>query len=161
VLFSVLHGISGGFDELINAQSDTRLRVQSRLSYTQWIPLAMRSHLERVPGVTAYFAGYYQDPKNQLGATARDIAAMLRLYPELELPAAQREAMLRNPTGLLVGETVARKYGWKVGDRVAIGTPIWRHPDGTHDCTFTIEGIYRYKNSSLGRRGLDELQIFR
>jgi putative ABC transport system permease protein len=159
VLFSVLHGISGGFDELINAQSDTRLLVQSRLSYTQWIPLAMRSHLERVPGVTsvvvtAFFGGYYLDPKNQIGATARDVAAMLRLYPELELPATQRQQMLNTPTGLLVGETMARRYGWKVGDRIAIGTPLWAHPDGTYDWNFTIEGIYRYKNSAFPADGV-------
>jgi putative ABC transport system permease protein len=159
VLFAVLHGISGGFDELINAQSDARLRVQSRQSYTQWIPLAMRSHLERVPGVTtiavtAYFGGYYQDPKNQIGATARDIAAMFKLYPELQLPAAEREAVLDTPTGLLVGEAVAHRYGWKVGDRVAIGTPIWQHRDGTRDWNFTIEGIYRYKNTSLSADGV-------
>ena len=159
LLFSVLHGISGGFDELINAQSDTRLLVQSRLSYTQWIPLAMRSHLERIPGVTAvavtaYFAGYYQDPKNQLGASARDIAEMIKLYPELELPVAEREAMLHTPTGLLVGEKVAHRYGWKVGDRVAIGTPIWRHPDGTRDWNFTIEGVYRYKSTARSAEGV-------
>jgi putative ABC transport system permease protein len=159
VLFAVLYGVSGGFDELINSQSDTRLRVQSRLSYTQWIPLAMRSHLEQIPGVTgvvvtAYFGGYYQDPKNQLGATARDIEEMLKLYPELELPRAQREAVLRTPTGLLVGADVARQYGWKVGDRIAIGTPIWQHPDGTRDWNFTIQGIYRYKNSATTADGV-------
>jgi putative ABC transport system permease protein len=159
VLFAVLHGISGGFDELIKAQSDTRLVVQSRLSYTQWIPLAMRSHLEQIPGVTgvvvtAYFAGYYQDPKNQLGATARDIEEMLKLYPEIELPDAQREAMLHTPTGLLVGADVARQYGWKVGDRIAIGTPVWQHRDGTRDWNFTIQGIYRYKNSATKAYGV-------
>ncbi|MGB6452543.1 MAG: FtsX-like permease family protein [Steroidobacteraceae bacterium] len=159
LLFAVLHGVSGGFDELVNAQSDTRLQVQSRVSYTQWIPLAMRSHLERVPGVTgvavtAYFGGYYQDPKNQLGATARDVAEMFKLYPELELPASERDAMLHTPTGLLVGADVARRYGWKIGDRVAIGTPIWQHPDGTRDWNFTIVGIYRYQNSALTADGV-------
>jgi putative ABC transport system permease protein len=74
---------------------------------------------------------------------------MFKLNPELELPDAQREAMLHTPTGLLVGADVARHHGWKVGDRIAIGTPIWQHRDGTRDWNFTIQGIYRYKNSAL------------
>ena len=154
LLFGVLHGVTAGFDSAINAMSDTRLRVQHRMSITRWLPLAQLAQIERVPGIThvsyyGYFGGYYKDPKNQIGGGAIDMKTFFQVWPELELPAEQREAMLHTRTGVVVGAELASKYGWKIGDRVPIGTPIWRRPDGTYNWTFNIVGIYRFKDDSL------------
>src|SRR5215472_9686842 len=88
LLFGVLHGVIGGLDVLINSMSDTRLRVLNRIGFTHWMPIAIRNEIERIPGVTAvaangYFGGYYQDPKNQIGAYAVDMAEMFKVFPEL------------------------------------------------------------------------------
>ncbi len=136
LLFGVLHGVIGGLDEMINSMSDTRLRVLNRAGFTHWMPIGMRDQIARVPGVTAvvangYFGGYYQDPKNQLGGSAIDMAPFFRIYPELVLPQEQRLAMLRTRTGAVVGADLASRYGWKVGDRITVSTPIWQHPDVT------------------------------
>ena len=40
LLFGVLHGVSAGFDAAISALSDSRLRVQNRVSWTRWRPLS-------------------------------------------------------------------------------------------------------------------------
>lgn len=154
LLFGMLHGVTGGLDAVINSMSDTRLRIVNRMGFTRWMPLALRDKIERVPGVTAvaaygYFGGYYQDPRNGVGGSAIDIASLLKMYPELVLPADERAAMLRTRTGVLVGADLASRYGWKVGDRITIGTPIWQHPDGSRNWTFTIAGIYRYKGGAL------------
>jgi putative ABC transport system permease protein len=154
LLFGVLHGVSGGFDAVVNSMSNTRLRIQNRESFTRWMPIAMRDQIARVPGVTgvaayAYFGGYYQDPKNGIGAGALDMKELFKVYPEIELPAAARTAILRDRTGVLVGADLARKYGWKVGDRLTIGTPIWTHPDGSRNWSFTIDGIYRFHSHAL------------
>jgi putative ABC transport system permease protein len=153
ILFGLLHGVSGGFDAAINAMSDSRLRVQNRVSFTRWLPLAQRSQIERVPGVTgvseyAYFGGYYQDQKNQIGAGAMDMAGVFAVFPELELPQAERDAMLHTRTGALVGAELAKKFGWKVGDHIPISTPIWRRKDGSN-WAVDIVGIYRFKNDAL------------
>ena len=91
LLFGVLHGVIGGLDVLVNSMSDTRLRALNRIGFTHWMPIAMRDQIARMPGVTAvaangYFGGYYQDPKNQLGGSAMDMAALFEIYPELVLP---------------------------------------------------------------------------
>src|SRR5580658_1823796 len=137
LLFGVLHGVIGGLDVLVNSMSDTRLRVLNRIGFTHWMPISMRDQMARIPGVTAvaangYFGGYYQDPKNQLGGSAMDMAALFKIYPELVLPAPERAAMLHTRAGALIGADLANRYGWKVGDRIAVDTPIWAHANGSH-----------------------------
>jgi len=154
LLFGVLHGVVGGLDVLINSMSDTRLRVLNRIGFTHWMPIAIRNEIERIPGVTAvaangYFGGYYQDPKNQLGGSAMDMAALFKIYPELVLPQAEREAMLRTRTGAIIGADLAGRYGWRVGDRITVDTPIWAHPDGSRSWVFDIVGIFHYSKGNL------------
>ncbi|HTB64837.1 MAG TPA: FtsX-like permease family protein [Steroidobacteraceae bacterium] len=154
LLFGVLHGVIGGLDVLIDSMSDTRLRTLNRIGFTHWMPIAMRDQIARIPGVTAvaangYFGGYYQDPKNQLGGSAMDMAALFKIYPELVLPADERAAMLRTRTGALIGADLATRYGWKVGDHVTVDTPIWAHPDGSHSWGFDIVGIFHYGQGDL------------
>lgn len=154
LLFGVLHGVVGGLDVLINSMSETRLRVVNLRGFTLTMPIALRDQIKRIPGVTAvaayeYFGGYYLDPKNQLGGSALDMAALFKIYPELVLPVDARAAMLNMRTGALVGADLANRYGWKVGDRITVGTPIWRHPDGSRNWAFDIVGIYRFKSGAL------------
>jgi len=159
LLFGVLHGVVGGLDALIGSMSDTRLRVLNRIGFTHWMPISLRNEIARIPGVTAvvangYFGGYYQDPKNQLGAYAVDVAELFKIYPELVLPADERAAMLRTRTGALIGEDLARKYGWKVGDHITVDTPIWAHPDGSHSWMFDIVGIFRFNQGEVPTNNL-------
>ena len=159
LLFGVLHGVVGGLDALIGSMSDTRLRVLNRIGFTHWMPISLRNEIARIPGVTAvvangYFGGYYQDPKNQLGAYAVDMAELFKIYPELVLPADERAAMLHTRTGALIGEDLAKKYGWKVGDHITVDTPIWAHPDGSHSWVFDIVGIFRFNQGEVPTNNL-------
>lgn len=153
LLLGTLYGISAGFDAVVDASSNTRVRVQNRASFTEWLPLSQRSQIERIPGVTAvmpyaYFGGYYQDPKNQVGAGAIDVEALYKVLPEIELPREQWQMMRKTRTGVLVGADLARQYRWKVGDHIAVATPIWQqHSDGSRNWAFDIVGIYSFNNS--------------
>jgi putative ABC transport system permease protein len=154
LLFAVLYGITAGFNTLVQSLSDTRVRVQNRVSFTRWMPLSMRPQIESVPGVAsvmpyAYFGGYYRDPKDQLGAGSIDVSQLFKVFPEIELPRREWRAMLRDRTGVLVGAELARRYGWKIGERIPVSTPIWQRKDGTYDWSVKIEGIYRFKNPAF------------
>ncbi|HXD00104.1 MAG TPA: ABC transporter permease, partial [Verrucomicrobiae bacterium] len=56
---------------------------------------------------------------------------------------------LATRTGAVVGRKSAEKYGWKIGDKVPIRTPIWSQSDGNHVWEFDIVGIFdgRDKNT--------------
>ncbi len=43
---------------------------------------------------------------------------------------------------MLVGEALAKQYGWKVGDRIPIGTSIWTNKAGSNTWEFDIVGTF-------------------
>src|SRR6185295_597661 len=88
-----------------------------------------------------WFGGYYQEPKNFLVAFAVDSESYLAIYPEYVMPAAQRQAFLKDRGSLLVGKVVADTYGWKVGDRVPLKSNIFRQKNGSDTWDFTIAAI--------------------
>jgi len=50
----------------------------------------------------------------------------------------------------VVGRALAKKFGWKVGDRVSLESPITRRPEG--GWTFTIDGIYTAASRSVDQQ---------
>jgi putative ABC transport system permease protein len=85
---------------------------------------------------------------------AVDPESWLRMYPEFQVPEEQKKAWSANRTGAIVGIDTAKKFGWKVGDRVPLISPIYRKPDNS-PWEFTIDGIY-----DSTAKGVDKSQFF-
>ena len=101
-----------------------------------------------------WFGGYYQDVRNQFATFAVDPESWLRVYPkEFDLPEDQKKAWFADRTGAIVGADTAKKYGWKVGQRVPIQGTIYRRPDGG-PWEFTIDGIYDSKIKGADKTNL-------
>lgn len=148
VLFGLLQGVSATFDQVVANGHLDRLYVMSRLGGTRSpLPVAYRPQIEQVPGVrhlttlTGLSGAYYQDPKERISTNAVQVEEMFAIFPELSLPKEQLEAMAKNRAGALVGDKLAAKHGWKVGDRVPLQTNVVRR-DGTKDWAFDIVGIF-------------------
>ena len=103
-----------------------------------------------------WFGGAYQDPKNQL-FTFAVAPNYLDLYPEIEVDPAQLEAWKRNRTGMLVGETMMKRFNWKVGQRIPLQSTIYPNSDGTLDWAFDIAGVLRAKEGGAGGGFTDSL----
>src|SRR6185295_16911917 len=88
-----------------------------------------------------WFGGIYKDPKNFFGQIAVDPEGYLRVYPEILLTPEERKAFLDDRTGCIIGDGLARIYGFKVGDKIArqVGIPLC----GQRDYDFTVRAIYR------------------
>jgi putative ABC transport system permease protein len=147
-LFGSLHGVTSAIDGIVDAMSDTRLRIMSRVNITQPLPLAHRARIATVPGVEEvsyynFFAGYYQEPGNGVDVGAIDIETFDAIYPEIQLEPKFVEAMKQTRNGALVGEDLAAERGWKVGDRIPLGSAIWTRKDGTNTWEFEVVGTYR------------------
>jgi putative ABC transport system permease protein len=154
LLFGVLHGVTAGFDDLSSGMSNTRLRILNKSGLRSSLPLSYVAQVRQVPGVKAvsyyaYFGGYVRELKNQIGAGAIEVDSFVKVFPELVLPEAQRIAMSRTRTGAVVGEDLAKQYGWKIGDRVPITSMIWAQKNGSFSWTFDIVGIYHFKDSAF------------
>ena len=59
---------------------------------------------------------------------AVDPESWLRMYPEFQLPEDQKKAWLADRQGAIVGADTAKRFGWKVGDRVPLQATIFRGP---------------------------------
>jgi putative ABC transport system permease protein len=58
------------------------------------------------------------------------------------------QAFRTTRTGALAGEILAKKYNWKVGDRIPLQTSIVQK-NGSNTWTFDLVGIYRIDNPNL------------
>ena len=160
-LFGLLHGFTAAIDGIIEQMSDTRLRTMSRVNITQPLPLAHRARMQTVPGVDEvsyynFFAGYYQDRRNSIQVGAIDVASFNAIYPDIKIEPRYIEAMLHTRNGALVGEDLAKEQGWKVGDRLPLGSAVWTRKDGAENWDFEIVGSYR---SPSGKVPTSELWI--
>jgi putative ABC transport system permease protein len=145
-LFGVLQGLNTGIKEAIGKAHANRMYVLSRVSSGDSLPLGLLADIKGVRGVVAVsqqsgIGGVYQNPDQQVGATAVDAPSFARIFPEIVIPPAQVAALDRTRTGAVVGEQLARRYGWKIGQRVTIQSPMTRH-DGSRDWSFDIVGFY-------------------
>jgi putative ABC transport system permease protein len=147
-LFGALHGVSAAISGIVDAMSDTRLRIMSRVNITQPLPLAHVARIATVPGVEGvsyynFFAGYYQEPGNGVDVGAIDVETFDAIYPEIQLEPRFIEAMRQTRNGALVGEDLAAERGWKIGDRIPLGSAVWTRKDGGSAWDFEIVGTYR------------------
>jgi putative ABC transport system permease protein len=145
-LFATLRTVVTSFNAAVEVADETRLIVRRSTSLIFPLPLAYRDRISRVDGVEAvswanWFGGIYQEPKNFFAKFAVDVNSYFDLYPELLVPPDQLAAFKEERTACLVGEGLARKYGFKIGDTVPIVGDIYRHPDG--EWRFVVRGIYR------------------
>lgn len=159
VLFGALMAIRAAFSMGIDIAGADRLMVIHKVSLIQMLPGSYQGRLQATEGVVDvshanWFGAYYRDPSNFFANMAVEPASWLRLYPEFELPEDQKQAWIANRTGAIVGSDTARRFNWKVGDRVPLISPIYRKPDDS-PWELTIEGIY---DSPVG--GVDKTQLF-
>jgi len=129
-----------------------RIVTNGKLRFGVPLPRSLQSAIQKVPGVVkasygSFFRSTYRDPKNAVPIEAYE-QHYLDLYPEWYIPAAQRQAFRTTRTGALAGEILAKKYGWKVGDRIPLQTNIVQE-DGSNTWTFDLVGIYRIDNPNL------------
>jgi putative ABC transport system permease protein len=115
------------------------------------VPFAQE--VQKMPGVEdvaywAYFVGYYQRPNVQLPIVAADVERMFRMYPELHLPPEQLQAMSLIKSGAVISNSLAKRFGWKIGDRVPVKSAIWPRKDGGDAWYFDIVGIYEPSEAS-------------
>ncbi|MDI3261500.1 MAG: ABC transporter permease [Fulvimonas sp.] len=150
VLFGLLDSVRLAFAGTQNVAGAGRLVVTSRMSMQQPLPESLGARIAGVPGVAAvasanWFGGVYQDARNQVVSFAVS-PGYLDLYPETTLSAPEREAWQRTRTGAVVGAALAKKYGWKVGDKIPLRSTIFPARSGGSTWTFDIVGLMHATN---------------
>ncbi len=142
-LFGLLATVRGAFNQGLEVAGANRLVVVNKVSIIQPLPISYKEKLARIPGVTLvthanWFGGVYQDERNFFPQFAIEDETYRQMFPEFIVPDDQWSAFVADREGAIVGENIAQRFHWKVGDRVPIKGTIF---PGTWE--FNIRGIYR------------------
>ena len=153
-LFGLLVVVHGAFNQGVDVAGADRLDVINKTSIIQPLPYSYRDQILRIPGVKAitydnWFGGVYQDEKNFFPQFAIDPENQRVVFPEFVIPDDQWKAFLEDREGAIAGSGIAKRFGWKVGDRIPIKGAIY-----PGDWEFNIRGIYS------GSRDNDDLTQF-
>ena len=115
-----------------SAESAERLVVRHRVSLTFSLPGYYREKIRAIPGVVAvvpvsWFGGIYKDqkPENFFAQFGTDPEEFFKVFRDIQMPGDQQTAWLRDRQGVIVDDTLAKKYGWKLGDRIVLQGTIY------------------------------------
>lgn len=164
VLFGLLDGVRVAFTSGGEAAGVDRMIVSSKYSLIQGLPQSIIARVEATAGVkdvtwANWFGGYYQDRKNQMVNFAID-PGYFDIYPELGVSDEVRAAFKQTRTGAIVGATLAKRWGWKVGDRIPVSGSIFPNKaTGETNWTFDLVGIFSVRDEKL--RGAEQQLFFR
>jgi len=129
-LMSVWRAFYG--DDLRTAQSAQRLITRHKVSLANFIPGYYREKIRTIPGVVHvlpvnWFQGIYRDqkPENFFARFGTDPDEFFDTYTELSMPQDQADAWKKDRAGAVADSALAKKYGWKVGDKIVITGDIY------------------------------------
>ncbi len=148
LIFGMLTSVNVSLEKAVDRGSSTRLIVANKINFTQPLPIAYVNRVAAIPGVTLvshqnWFGAYYQDARtSRFVGFAVDPENFLKISEEIHLTEAERKAFIQERTGVIVGKTVADKYGWKVGQTVPIQSQIFVQADGRRTWDMKIVGIF-------------------
>lgn len=155
LLFGLLDAVRVGFDQAgQSANGAQRLQTGAKLSFIQLLPMSLGARIAQIDGVKEttfanWFGGAFQKPENQVFSFA--VASnYLDVYPEMEVSAEARKAFAETKDGALVGEGLARRYGWKVGDQVPMQSTIFPDKNGSQNWPFKIVGLIHVSDKKTG-----------
>jgi putative ABC transport system permease protein len=154
LLFGLLNSVRSAFSSAADSVAGVdRLIIVSKVSIVLALPKKLLPRIAAVPGVAQvtygnWFGGIYQDPKNFFPNQAIP-DNFFDLYPEWHLAPDERRAFQHTRSGAVVGEALATKFNWKIGDRIPLQATIYPQKDGSNTWTFDLVGIYHVTDPNL------------
>lgn len=144
VLFTFLAVVNSAFNRGIDIAGADRLVVVNRVGLMLTMPISYDDQLKAIPGVKYvthdhWFGGVYQDEKNFFPQFVIDPENHRKVYPEFIVPDDQWNNFVKDQQGAIAGAKTAKRFGWKVGDRIPIKNTLY---GPTKTWEFNLDGIY-------------------
>jgi putative ABC transport system permease protein len=138
--------------------------TRHRVSLSFLLPGYYREKIRSLPGVVAvvpmtYFGGKYKDdrPQNAFAQFATDPEEYLKVASDKTVTADQLAAWQHDRAGAMVDADLAKKLGWKIGDRITLqGTYFPVNPELTIRAMFTMPVQARSLSLFFNAKYLDE-----
>jgi len=144
VLFTFLAVVNSAFNRGIDIAGADRLVIVSRVGLMQVMPVSYADQVRAIPGVKYvthdhWFGGVYQEEKNFFPQFVIDAENHRKVYPEFIVPDDQWNSFVKDQQGAIAGAKTAKRFGWKVGDRIPIKNSLY---GPTKTWEFNLDGIY-------------------
>lgn len=142
LLFGLLQGLNTAFANATSRTQADRLLLSPK--FENPLPQSYLSRLREIPGVsevtwTGFLPAFFQEPRNGFVVISTDPVSFYSVRNEYKVDPKELEALVNTRSGLIVYEPLARQHGWKVGDRITLGSPVPRE-DGA-PWTFDVVGF--------------------
>src|SRR5688572_2069884 len=160
LLYGFLSALKEAFAAGATVANADRLVVRHRVSIIQLLPVTYKQRMLAIPGIEAvthqtWFGGIYQDPKNFFATMPVEPEDFLRMYPEYVVSEEHKKAWIQTRTGAIIGRGLVDRFGWKIGDRIPLTSPIWRTGDDDQSWEFDVVGVY-----NAAKKGVDTISFF-
>ena len=136
-----------------------RLGTMHKVTFTMDLPRTYFEELDgtrgTVPGIKAvtyqnWFGAKHPLHEQEFFANiAVDTDTFFDVYADMEVPPEQLAAWKEDRQGAIIGEALAKKFGWEVGEEITLVGTIY-----PGDWKFTIRGIYTAKRKAVDRSQL-------
>jgi putative ABC transport system permease protein len=144
LLFTFLAVVNSAFSRGIDIAGADRLVIVNRIGLIQTMPISYGDQVKAIAGVKYvtqdhWFGGVYQDEKNFFPQFAIDVENHRKVYPEFIVPDDQWNNFVKDQQGAIAGARTAKRFGWKVGDRIPIKNALY---GASKTWEFNLDGIY-------------------
>ena len=156
-LFTFLGVVKSAFSRGTELAGADRLVTINRIGLINVLPLSYDDKIRAIPGVKAvthnhWFGGVYQDERNFFPQFVIDVDNQRKVMTEFVVPDDQWNNFVKDQQGAVAGATLAKRFGWKVGDRIPIKNALY---GTTKTWEFNLDGIYTSQ-----KEGGDESQFW-
>jgi putative ABC transport system permease protein len=132
-----------------------RVVTRHKVTFVMSLPKRYVEDVRNAPHVkTATWASWFgaKDPKHDrefFATLAVDPDTYFTVYDEMKVPPDAMDTWKHDKQGAIVGDVLARKMGWKVGDKIILQSGIY-----PGDWQFNVDAIYEASARSVDRSTL-------
>lgn len=145
IAFGMLRTMVSAWNAGVEASAADRLITRQAVSFIFPLPYSYRDKIAQIPGVEkvsfmSWFQGVYKDKNQFFARMGADAETIFEVYPEFVLTKDELANFKKERNACIVGETIAKQYGFKIGDIIPIEGDIF---PGRWE--FVVKGIYKPK----------------
>lgn len=152
------------WDEAKNYTLKDRLVTRHKITFVMDLPKNYADDVRDLKGADGkplirastflnWFGGKDPAHENDFFATiAADHNTFLTVYDEIKIPDDQLKAFNETRNGAVVGDLLAAKFNWKVGDNITLESPIFGARENGEPWAFKIVGLYTTTSKAVDRQ---------
>jgi putative ABC transport system permease protein len=155
VFFLILRTVIWSWTAAAEQAATDRIGTRHKVSFIMQVPRRYVEEIRSVPGVkqvahASWFgAKDANHPDDFFSTIAVEADDFLQVYNEIKIAPDQVEAWKQDRQGAIVGDVLAKKRGWKIGQKVVLQGTIY-----PGDWEFHVAGIYTATSATVDRSTL-------